>query len=126
MSIFSSDWAPDPPRASPTKEPPTRAKLLQEGLRLTTQDRNDQYGDPLINMGCAGELKAVFRKYNALSGRRVIGPAELEAIDMVMTKLSRIAAGGDVKPDSYIDGAVYLAAAGENAEREAKGELKDG
>jgi hypothetical protein len=107
------------------KVKPLRAALLEEGLRLTTEDRNDQYGDPLLNMACAGEMKAVFRKYAELSGRRVIGFGEQEAIDMAFTKLSRIACGGDVKPDSYIDGAVYMAAAGENAQRELAGELKD-
>lgn len=105
---------------------PIRADLLKEALRLTTADRNDQYGDPLINTACAGELKEVFRKYHKLSGRRPIGHGEQEAIDMVLTKLSRIAAGGDVKPDTYIDAAAYFAMAGECAQREAKGELKDG
>lgn len=104
-----------------TKLTPKRVEILEESIRLTSQDRNAQYGDPLINMSCAGELKAIFRKWNLASGRRVIGPGEGEALDMVFTKLSRIAAG-DLKPDNYVDGAAYLGAAYENAVRERDGE----
>ena len=91
-----------------------RARILIQGVRLTTGQRDQIYGDPKVNMACAGELKRVFLKYAARSPRR-IGPGEHEAIDLVLTKISRIATGTVVHEDTYVDGATYMAIAGECA-----------
>ncbi len=91
---------------------PARVEILAEGIDLTWGDRDKQYGDPLVNMTLAGELKRLIRQYAS----REIPPAELEALDMALTKISRIVTGA-VKRDSYVDGAAYLALAGEMAER---------
>lgn len=92
---------------------PLRVEMLSEGIRLTSGDRNAEYGDPRTNMTCAGELKAVIRRYMV----RDITPAELEALDMVLTKMSRVVTGPKVKGDTYVDGAVYFSIAGEMALR---------
>jgi hypothetical protein len=100
-------------RPAPTGRPqPDRVKMLKEGISYTSGDRDDEYGDPGQNMACAGELKAIFRKFC----RRPITAAEQEALDMVMTKLSRLACGKP-KRDTYVDGAVYFSIAGEVAFR---------
>jgi hypothetical protein len=96
--------------------PPLRVQILQQGVRLTSGDRNKSYGEPIINMGLAGKFKALFRE-NAV---RKIGPAEQEAIDMVLTKVARLASGKVPGRDSYIDLATYAAIAGELAELEAQ------
>lgn len=93
---------------------PRRVEILNEGAALTNGDRDKEYGTPFNNMTCAGEMKAVFRKWLA----RDISPGEQEALDMVMTKLSRLACGKP-KPDTYVDGAAYFAIAGEVAEQPA-------
>lgn len=64
-----------------------------------------------MNMTAAGDLKAALRRHIT----RDISPAELKAIDMALTKLSRIITGPAPKLDSYIDAAAYLAIAGELA-----------
>jgi hypothetical protein len=91
-----------------------RARILVQGVRLTSGTRDNLYGDPKINMACAGELKRVFLKYAVKSPRR-IGPGEHEAIDLVLTKISRIATGTVPHEDTYVDGATYMAIAGECA-----------
>lgn len=95
-----------------------RVAILQEGARLTSGDRDADYGPPAVNMAAAGELKAVFRKHL----RRDMSLAELEAIDMALTKLGRIATGPKPKRDNYTDCATYVAISGEIAlAGEAKG-----
>lgn len=88
--------------------PPLRVQLLREGAQLTNGARDKEYGPPALNMAASGELKAVFRKYLA----RKISPAELEAIDMALTKIGRLACGVP-KRDTYVDASTYLAIAGE-------------
>jgi hypothetical protein len=97
----------------PQTKPPLRVEMLSEGIKLTAGDRDEEYGDPRRNMTCAGELKATIRKYMV----RDITPAELEALDMVLTKMSRVVTGPKVKGDTYVDGAVYFSIAGEMALR---------
>ena len=87
-----------------------RGDLLREGVSLTEGDRDEQYGDPAVNMSASGALKAAFRAHMA----RDLSLAELEAIDMALTKLGRIATGA-VKRDNYVDCATYIAIAGEIA-----------
>lgn len=98
----------------PVKKP-LRVEMLSEGIKLTAGSRDEEYGDPKINMSCAGELKAVLRKWAA----RDITPAEQEALDMVLTKISRVVTGKP-KGDTYVDGATYFAIAGECALRAAE------
>lgn len=94
------------------KKKPLRVQMLEEGIGLTWGARDEEYGDPKVNMACAGELKATIRRYAS----RDIPPEELEALDQVLTKLSRVVTGKP-KRDSYIDGANYFVIAGEMALR---------
>jgi hypothetical protein len=80
----------------------------------TLQERDRTYGEPRTTLACAGELKRVFLKYAARSSRR-IGPGEHEAVDLLLTKVSRIATGPSVQEENYIDGATFFALAGEAA-----------
>jgi hypothetical protein len=90
---------------------PLRVQMLHEGAKLTCGDRDVEYGKPSVNMAAAGALKAAFRAHL----NREISPAELEAIDLALTKIGRMATGKKPKRDTYVDGAVYLAIAGEIA-----------
>lgn len=91
--------------------PPVRVQILHEGAGLTNGDRDAEYGPPGVNMAAAGELKAVFRRHL----RREISAGELEAIDLALTKLGRMATGAKPKRDTYVDCATYVAIAGEIA-----------
>ncbi len=87
---------------------PERVKILNEGAELTFGARDDEYGPPEINMACSGALKKALRDHMT----RDISLAELEAIDMALTKIGRLATGTP-KRDTYVDAATYLAIAGE-------------
>ncbi len=95
-----------------------RVSILKEGAELTSGSRDADYGPPAINMAAAGELKMVFRKHIT----RDMSVAELEAIDMALTKLGRIATGPKPKRDNYVDCACYVAISGEIA---LAGEIED-
>lgn len=90
---------------------PMRVSILNKGAELTSGDRDKSYGDPLVNLGLAGEIKTLCRRVQA----RAMHPAEIEAIDQVITKVARVYTGSMVKEDNYIDGATYFAIAGEAA-----------
>ncbi len=89
-----------------------RSSILLEGAQLTSGDRDASYGEPIVNLGCAGDLKRTFRKHL----KRPMHPGEEEAIDMVLSKLGRIATGPRVVRDNYVDAATYIAIAGEIAQ----------
>lgn len=95
---------------------PPRVQVLEEAAALTNGDRDKTYGPPHINMGAAGRLKSLMREL----ATRDIGPAELEALDMVMTKISRVITGPAPHRDNYVDGSAYFAIAYENAVDEAR------
>lgn len=90
---------------------PERVKILEEGAKLTAGERDAEYGPPIVNLTCAGELKAVLRKHM----RRDICHGEMEALDQICTKLGRIVTGPVVKRDNYVDGGTYFSIAGEIA-----------
>ncbi len=89
-----------------------RGRILQSAIFLTEHDRNDDYGSPLINMACASTLKGVFWSF-ANTSKVPMSNSMREALDMIMTKLSRIACGGEPGRDTFIDIAAYSAIAGE-------------
>jgi hypothetical protein len=90
-----------------------RARVILSAAR-NIQSKDAVYGDPRTNLACAGELKRVFVRYAARSAR-TIGPAEHEAIDMLLTKIARIATGPVIHDDNYSDAVAYAAIAGECA-----------
>lgn len=87
---------------------PVRVGILQEGAKLTSGARDKEYGPPSVNMAASGALKKAMRDHMV----RDISLAELEALDMVLTKLGRLITGTP-KRDTYVDAAAYLAIAGE-------------
>lgn len=101
--------------------PPHRVRILMTGAEITAGARNKSYGDPIDNLGLAGKVKQLLRDHCL----RTIGPAEQEALDMVVTKICRCYSGADPGEDTYVDGATYFAIAGEVAELErAKEKLR--
>lgn len=88
---------------------PLRGAILLQALEATTKARNVTYGDPSVNLQCAGELKAIYTKY---AGDKYC-EAHDEAIEMVLTKIGRIATGQPGHDDTYIDAAAYVAIASE-------------
>ena len=103
-----------------------RGKILLEAKNLTEGDRNRTYGDPAVQLSLAGELKAVVHNAHMASGKRAISAAEWEAIDMVLSKVSRIVLGPKARTDSYVDLAAYAAIAGEIAEADGVRVSADG
>jgi hypothetical protein len=105
-----TEWTGETETKAQPEIQPERVKILHDGALLTNGSRDAEYGPPSLNMACAGELKSVFRKHL----RREISEAELEALDMAITKLGRLATGTP-KRDTYVDAATYIAIAGEIA-----------
>ena len=91
-----------------------RAKVLVEAVRQVTDEKEKLYGDPRVNLSCAGELKRVFLRY-AVRSARTVGPAEQDAIDQALSKIARIATGPSLVEDNYTDCAGYVAIAYECA-----------
>lgn len=105
-----------------------RGSILHEGRMITEDQRNGSYGDPLFNLGTTAALKEVFwtafdqakhsPEHVRIHGRN---SAHGHAIDMVLTKIARLATCKDEEPhrDTYTDAAVYSAIAYEVAALEA-------
>jgi len=91
----------------------TREAILQQGIGLTTGDRNDAYGDPQINLQCQEELWLVYEKFCKHTGKD-FSLAHQGTMKHVFAKLARIACGS-YREDNYVDGATYMAIAGEQA-----------
>lgn len=81
-----------------------RLDILAEAMELTEGDRNTQHGNPIDNHQRIAEI------WSVLLGIPVT--PEKVALCMAGMKLARLAYNPDVM-DSYIDGAAYLAIAGE-------------
>jgi hypothetical protein len=92
-----------------------RSEILDEAKRLTTGDRQAEYGEPWRVYGVVAQMMEAY-----LNGRRAAGDSQITiaAEDvlniMALVKIGRIATGVP-KADSYIDGAGYMALAGEVA-----------
>jgi hypothetical protein len=85
-----------------------RLQILETAATLTGGDRNKTYGEPKANLTLYAELCQAY-----LGGRDVTKLTPTDgAILMTLAKISRIA----VNPrhmDNYVDGAAYMAIAGE-------------
>lgn len=89
-----------------------REAILKEGIRLTTGDRDEVYGDPLVNMTHTAALWSAYLLHKVT--------AEDVAHMMTLVKIARSRSGDNA--DNYVDGAVYQAIAGEIRERTGQGE----
>lgn len=89
-----------------------RVEIMEQGIKLTTGDRNASYGDPGPNLQTFSSLVETY-----LKGLGWSGPA-LTSVDgsmlMVLLKVSRVAADKNHE-DNYVDGSTYFAIAGECA-----------
>jgi hypothetical protein len=86
-----------------------RSKILKDAEFLINNDRKKDYGDPKINHGRIADLWSVVLE-------RKIEPHEV-ALCMALVKISRLVQTPDHE-DSYVDGAAYIAIAGELATEE--------
>lgn len=84
----------------------TRHEVLAEAERLTSTDRNKNYGTPLVNHDRIARIWSVLLKQE-------VTPSQV-ALCMVGVKLARLVETPDHE-DSFIDGAAYLAIAAELA-----------
>lgn len=95
-----------------------RVMYLKEAARLTSDDRNKQYGEPWDNLTSTAELITAYlvNKYSGktLDTQQFRLTGEDIAHFMVLTKMARTFHGAP-KADTYIDGACYFAIAGECA-----------
>ena len=80
-----------------------REEILQQAIDLTMGDRNEQNGDPLENHQRIAKIWSVILNQE-------IAPYQV-ALCMAGLKLARLAF--NPLEDSFIDGAAYLAIAGE-------------
>jgi hypothetical protein len=83
-----------------------RAKILAKAHELTHGDRNDKYGKPIVNHQRIADLWSTYLEHEVR--------ADQVAICMTLVKIARLIETPD-HLDSYIDGAAYLAIAGEIA-----------
>lgn len=84
----------------------TREHTLLLARDLTCGARSATYGDPKVNLSCAGALWAIYKSH---AGTRY-SAAHDEAIHQVLAKIARIACGV-LHADNYIDIAAYAAIA---------------
>lgn len=82
-----------------------RAEILREAETLINGDRAKAYGPPEVNFG------RIARGWEVILGTHIT--AEQVALCMAWLKIARLCEGPH--RDSYIDGAGYLALAGELA-----------
>lgn len=90
-----------------------RGQILDTAKKLTTGDRDKSYGPPIDNLTTYANLCTA---YIFGKGGNENDLLALDAVDgavlMVLAKVSRIAANRGHK-DNYVDGAAYMAIAGE-------------
>lgn len=92
----------------------TRTDILDDASRLTARDRNKVYGDPQINHQRIAAIMTVLLDKKLAPG--VVVTASDAALLMVAVKLARLVET-PTHLDSFVDGAAYLAIAGELALR---------
>jgi hypothetical protein len=94
---------------------PPRVDMLHEAMRLTSGDRDKEYGPPFQNLS---DCAALFTAYLDGRFRNTTTPITLTAEDVawlnVLQKIARTFSGHP-KLDTYIDAAAYAAIAGECA-----------
>jgi hypothetical protein len=82
-----------------------RGDILKEAARLTSSDRQNQYGDPSVNHSRIAELWTTYLETE-------IKPEQV-AICMALVKIARLMQ--TQSEDSFVDLAAYAAIAGEIA-----------
>jgi hypothetical protein len=108
-----NEWVLAHGTGTPETPETIRGKILDTARVLTTGDRNKSYGPPIDNLTTYANLCTA---YIFGKGGNENDLLALDAVDaavlMVLAKVSRIAANRGHK-DNYVDGAAYMAIAGE-------------
>lgn len=100
----------------------TRTEILKHAAKITGEDRQQEYGDPWMNLTNTATLWEAY--IQAKFGGKIIYPLQfkLTAEDVawlnVLQKMSRTFVGKP-KMDTYVDAAAYAAIAGEVAQEDA-------
>ena len=93
---------------------PVREKILQDALKIVTQDRNKDYGDPEDNFSTIAEYWTTYlHSKNKLHGEETLTATDVAAM-MILMKCSRLATSPD-KEDHWVDIAGYAACGGQCA-----------
>lgn len=104
-------------------EAPRRVQMLETASKLTSGDRDKEYGKPYYNLSAAALLYTAYIigkfRGHIIDEKNFELTAEDVAWLNVQTKISRTFSG-NVKPDTYVDAAAYAAIAGECAEEEVR------
>lgn len=105
-----------------------RETILSEATNLTSKERNQAYGEPIVNLGNIADLWTTY--INGKFAGTAVDPNrfKIEASDVAfMNVLQKIARTfqGSLK-DNYVDAAAYVAIAGECAFEEFTETVKDG
>lgn len=82
----------------------TRKEILEEAIRITSNDRNTDYGDPEDNFRMIADLWSTY-----LNGV-AIAPHDVAAM-MILMKVARITTSPS-KPDHWVDAAGYAGCGG--------------
>ena len=85
--------------AKQTSDTPHRVEALREAARITTQDRNANYGGPEENFTRTAKI------WSVILGMEITN--EQVAMMMVGLKMARFAHGSGFQPDTWIDIAGY-------------------
>ena len=85
--------------AKQTSDTPHRVEALREAARITTQDRNANYGGPEENFTRTAKI------WSVILGQEITN--EQVAMMMVGLKMARFAHGSGFQPDTWIDIAGY-------------------
>ena len=93
-----------------------RGDMLREVADLITNGRNESHGDPVDQLSHAASLKRAIGHRDSPH----LSSTEIEAIDMIAVKLSRLAKGKPIL-DHYLDIAGYAAIAAEARSRLMEG-----
>lgn len=93
---------------------PVREKILQDALKIVTQDRNKDYGDPEDNFSTIAEYWATYlHSKNLFADTGSLTATDVAAM-MILMKCSRLATSPD-KEDHWVDIAGYAACGGQCA-----------
>lgn len=93
---------------------PMREKILQDALKIVSQDRNKDYGDPEDNFGVIADYWATYlHSKNLFADTGVLTATDVAAM-MILMKCSRLATSPD-KEDHWVDIAGYAACGGQCA-----------
>lgn len=90
-----------------------RRELAEHVGQLIASERNATHGDPHIQFACQRALMEVLERHPSFAE---LGPTERHAMEMITTKISRIACGANIQ-DTWVDISGYALIAAEVAEK---------